>query len=282
MCGFHTMSLLRSLFNQWHTGDPTPPGPAKGITLEQYAAIDPTMEVDAGDTKVVYCIPTPHTKWRVESLFSKEPDTIEWIATFAPDDIFVDVGANVGMYTIWAAKTRGVRVYAFEPESQNYALLQRNIVANKLCEQVTAYCLALSDERRVSNLHLSKFIVGGSCHTFGEKLDFRLQPRDSKISQGCVSATLDELVATGAIEQPHHVKIDVDGFEHKVLDGAAVALRNPALRSVLVEVNTHLEAHRALVERLTALGFNYAEAQVARAMRTSGEFQGCANHVFRR
>ncbi len=244
--------------------------------------MNPLIEVDAGDTTVIYCTPNPVTKWRVDTLFTKEPDTIEWIASFSPDEVFIDVGANVGMYTIWAAKTRGLRVYAFEPESQNYALLQRNIVANDLGGQVTAYCLALSDEQRFSMLHLSDYILGGSCHTFGEKLDFRLRPRESKVSQGCVSSTLDELVAAGAVEQPHHVKIDVDGLEHKVLDGARKTLSNPQLRSILVEINTHLEAHRALVERLTAQGFTFAEEQVARAMRTSGEFQGCANHVFRR
>jgi FkbM family methyltransferase len=42
------------------------------------------------------------------------------------------VGANVGMYTIWAAATRNARVYAFEPEAQNYATLNRNIALNNL------------------------------------------------------------------------------------------------------------------------------------------------------
>jgi FkbM family methyltransferase len=276
------MSLLRSLFNQWHTGDRTPPAAAKGITLEQYAAIDPTIEVEAGDTTVVYCIPTPDTKWRVDTLFTKEPDTIEWIGSFAPGEVFIDIGANVGMYTIWAAKTRQVRVYAFEPESQNYALLHRNIVVNDLSQRVTAYCLALSDERRFSLLHLSDFSLGGSCHTFGEALDYRLEPRESRVAQGCISATLDELVAAGAAEQPQHIKIDVDGLEHKVLAGAHATLRDPRLRSVLVEINTHLEPHRKLVADLRDLGFAYTDEQVARAMRTSGRFEGCANHVFRR
>ena len=131
--------------------------------------------------------PAVFTKWRVDSLFTKEPDTIEWIRGFQAGEVFVDIGANVGMYTIWAAKTRGVRTFAFEPESQNYALLCRNIVMNELSERVVAYCLALSDSAGYSLLHLSQFQLGGSCHSFGEKIDHNLEHRDTKLSQGCVS-----------------------------------------------------------------------------------------------
>jgi hypothetical protein len=86
----------------------------------------------------------------------------------------------------------------------------------------------------------------------------------------------------GAIPVPNHFKIDVDGFEHKVVAGAAQTLRNPALRSVLIETNMNLEEHRAMVRELNALGLKHDPAQVARAERKSGAFKGVAEHVFRR
>ena len=92
------------------------------------------------DARIVYCTPNTHTRWRVESLYEKEPCTIEWIASFRATDIFVMWGANVDMYSIWSAVTRKARVYAFEPESQNYALLNRNIAVNQLGGQVKAFC----------------------------------------------------------------------------------------------------------------------------------------------
>jgi hypothetical protein len=98
--------------------------------------------IEHADQRVVYLTPNTRALWRVETLFSKEPDTIEWIASFAPDEVLADIGANVGMYTIWAAKTRGTRVFAFEPEAQNYALLNCNIHANGLDQAVRAYCSA--------------------------------------------------------------------------------------------------------------------------------------------
>ena len=222
------------------------------------------------------------TKWRVDSLFTKEPDTIEWISSFQPADVFVDIGANVGMYTIWAAKTRGVQTFAFEPESQNYGLLCRNIVMNGLTGNVVAYCLALSDTAGYSLLHLSEFALGSSCHSYGEKVDHQLEPRNTKLSQGCVSSTLDMLVAGGVLPMPTHIKSDVDGLEHKVVVGCRDVLRDPRLKSVLVEVNTNLEQHRQIIADLDALGFKYSEQQVAQAQRSEGAFKGVGNYVFRR
>ena len=252
------------------------------ISLELYETLVPHEVVSDGTTEVAYATPNVFTKWRVDSLFTKEPDTIEWIGGFQAREVFVDIGANVGMYTIWAAKTRGVRTFSFEPESQNYALLYRNIVMNGLSEDVVAYCLALSDTTSYSLLHLSQFQIGGSCHSFGEKINHNLEHRDTKLAQGCISTTLDALVAAGVVPVPNHIKIDVDGLEHKVLTGCRDVLADRHLKSVLVEINTNLEQHRKIIVDMQALGFRFSGHQVAQALRTEGAFKGVGNHVFQR
>jgi FkbM family methyltransferase len=277
------MSVLRVLLWPFRSRVPAENGKiAPRITLEQYEALLPLHVVKHGTTDVTYATPTTFTKWRVDTLFTKEPDTIEWIAGFKPGEVLVDIGANVGMYTIWAAKTRGVRVFAFEPESQNYALLYRNIVLNNLSNQVIAYCAALSDVSSFSLLHLSTFLLGGSCHSFGENVDYKLEHRDSKTSQGCISTTLDHLVGTGVIPMPDHVKIDVDGLEHKVLAGCRAILADRRLKSVLIEINTKLELHRKIILDMQQLGFSFSQQQVDKALRVEGAFAGVGNHVFRR
>ncbi|MGP1609393.1 MAG: FkbM family methyltransferase, partial [Burkholderiales bacterium] len=110
------------------------------LTLEEYERLNPRCEIEHEGTKMVFATPGQLTRWRVDSIHTKEPWTLEWIATFQPGEILLDCGANVGMYTIWAAATRKVRVYAFEPESQNYALLNRNIQNNGLQNLVKGYC----------------------------------------------------------------------------------------------------------------------------------------------
>jgi FkbM family methyltransferase len=252
------------------------------LTLDEYERLNPRCELEHAGVTVVYATPNQHTRWRVDTLYTKEPDTLAWIASFARDDVLVDVGANVGMYTVLAAKTRGARVYAFEPEAQNYALLNRNILLNGIGDRVKAFCLALSDSAGLSELHLSDLQAGGSCHSLGERVDFKHEPMQPAFSQGCVAARLDDLVATGAVPQPTHLKIDVDGFEPKVARGAAQVVRDRRLRSMLVEINQNLADHRELVAELGALGFAHDPVQVARVERKEGAFKGCAEYVFRR
>jgi len=252
------------------------------LTLEEYEKLNPHCELTHEGVRVVYATPSSATKWRVDTLFEKEPITIQWIAGFAAGEVLVDIGANVGMYTIWAAKTRGVKVFAFEPEAQNYALLNRNIVLNGLGEQVKAYCLGLSDQAGYSELHLSALDVGGSCHSLGERVDFKHEPMHPVFSQGCISARLDDLVAAGVAPVPDHIKLDVDGIEPRIIAGARGVLRDRKVRSLLVETNQNLADHRQMVKELESLGFRYDPAQVAAAERKSGAFKGVAEYVFRR
>lgn len=252
------------------------------LTLEEYEKLNPRCELTHHGVRVIFATPTVFTKWRVDSLFEKEPVTIQWIAEFSPGDVLVDVGANVGMYTIWAAKTRGAKVFAFEPESQNFALLNRNIALNGLGDAVKAYCVALSDQSGYSELHLSSLQVGGSCHSLGERVDFAHQPMRPVFSQGCISVRLDDLVAEGVVEPPDYIKIDVDGFEPKVIAGARRVLTDRKVRSLLIETNQNLADHMEMVAELQTLGFRYDPAQVAAAERKSGAFKGVSEYVFRR
>ena len=252
------------------------------LTLEQYEQLTPRTELEHEGVVMVFSTPTTFTLWRARSIYDKEPWTLEWIAGFEPGDILLDCGANVGMYTIWAAATRGARVYAFEPEAQNYALLNRNIMLNNLGEAVQAYCMGLADRSGLSTLHMADLRVGGSCHAVGDALDFRHEPLKTEFRQGCVAATIDELVGSGQIPVPNHIKIDVDGFEPKVIAGAAKTLAHEAVRSLLIETNQNLADHQAMVKALNAMKFRHDPAQVARAERKEGTFKGVAEYVFRR
>ncbi len=252
------------------------------IDLEEYEKIQPAMVIPVGNTKVVYATPNAMTGWRVKTFFTKEPETIIWMGEFGSDEVMLDVGANVGMYSIWAAKTRGVRVYAFEPESQNYALLNRNIIYNHLSSRVTAFCTALSNDTGFDLLHLADFNFGRSCHSFGSTLNFRLEEQKFAFTQGAFATTVDLLVQSGTMPAPHHIKIDVDGFEHKVIEGAKQTIAGPTVRSLLVEINQNLAEHMDIVEYLKTLGFKYSQQQVGEAERVEGLFEGVANYVFRR
>ena len=252
------------------------------LTLEQYEKILPASAVEHEGVTMRFVTPSMLTLWRVNSIRTKEPWTLEWIAGFSPGDILLDCGANVGMYTIWAAMTRKARVYAFEPEAQNYALLNRNILLNGVASTVKAYCIGLADKSGLSVLHMADMRIGGSCHSLGDAQDFAHRPLQTQFVQGSVAATIDELVASGALPVPHHIKIDVDGFEPKVIAGARATLAGEGVRSLLIETNRNLDDHVAMVGGLERLGFRYDPAQVGRAERKEGAFKGVAEYVFKR
>src|SRR6266446_5011490 len=88
-----------------------------------------------------YC-PTGFCVWRTQTLLTKEPQTIAWIDAMEHGAILWDIGANVGCYSLYAAK-RGLRVIAFEPSAANYAVLIRNIRLNQMQLPIDAYCIAL-------------------------------------------------------------------------------------------------------------------------------------------
>jgi FkbM family methyltransferase len=209
------------------------------------------------------------SKKRVRTLFSKEPITLAWIDSFAEGDTLFDIGANVGMYTIYAAIMRNANVYAFEPEALNYAELNKNIYLNELHGRVLAYCLALSDVDKVDRLLLSDFGLGISYHDFEENSwtedkefssDWKVS-KDNRLQQGCVGRRLDSL-AQEQLPIPDHIKIDVDGLEHRVVEGMMDTLRRPELKTVLIEINFDNPKNLEIIERVTALGWRFSWDQL--------------------
>lgn len=254
--------------------------PAEAVA--RYEAMEPVVTLRRHGRDMRFLAANRLMLWRAETALEKEPETIAWIESFAPGDVYLDVGANVGLYAVWAASVAEARVVAFEPEAQNYATLCRNAALNDLSGRLTAYCAALADESGFGLLHVGAATAGHSCHSFGESVDFNLKPHAFPYTQGSFAARLDELVAAGVVPQPRHVKIDVDGFEHKVVAGARATLADARCASVLVEINRGLAQHRAVVEALTGLGFRYSQAEADASLRTDGLFKGCGNYVFRR
>ncbi|MBV1959816.1 MAG: FkbM family methyltransferase [Pseudomonadales bacterium] len=100
------------------------------------------------------------TEWRVDTFFLDEPDTVRWLSCMKEGEVLIDIGANVGMYSTLAAIGRNVRVYAFEPESQNHNLLNQNIYLNNISDKVNAYCVALSDTSGLSMLYPGRMDAG--------------------------------------------------------------------------------------------------------------------------
>jgi FkbM family methyltransferase len=206
---------------------------------------------------------------RVKTLFTKEPITLAWIDSFTEGEVLFDIGANVGMYTVYAAVMRDAQVYSFEPEALNYAELNKNVYLNDLHHSCLAYCLALSDVDKTDRLLLSDFGLGISYHDFEENswtedkqfaADWKVS-RDNRRPQGCIGRRVDKLIAEG-LPVPHHIKIDVDGLEHRVIAGMLETLRQPQLSTVLIEINFDNPVNLAIIDIMQEMGWKFSWEQL--------------------
>jgi len=246
------------------------------MNLEEYERIQPNAEVDG----IKFYLPNRHCEWRVQTIYSKEPDTVAWIRSMQEGEVFFDIGANIGLYTLLAAK-HGLKVFSYEPESQNFAVLIRNLALNGFTkEQAVAFPFCIGDSERIDTLRLSSLIAGGSCHSFASNENFKREEKQWAYEQGSVSFCLDSLVFDIKMPQPDHIKVDVDGFEDKVLRGATRTLERT--RSILVEMDSANEHHMDWKKTLEERGFVVDEQEMLAARRSEGPFAGIGNIIFRR
>ncbi len=244
--------------------------------------LQPVCTVRCGEDESIsfYC-PNAMALWRARSFYEKEPETIQWIKGFQPGEKLLDVGANVGIYTLFAAKL-GHPVVALEPESQNYAVLNHNVFLNRVDDKVLAFNIALADANEASVLFVSKFGIGNALHSVQEEVDYRHKRMKADFRQGVTLVTLDCFLEDQCANFfPDHVKIDVDGAESKIIKGGMRAIRDPRLKSVLIEINEELECDRTIIEIMKECGFPRFSRQHSSLFET-GSFSKSFNYIFTR
>lgn len=207
-------------------------------------------------------------EFRARQYSTKEPETLEWIERyFQPYDVMYDIGANIGLYSLFAAKhLRGqCKVYAFEPEALNYARLNRNIHLNGLSGVVLPCCVAVTERLCFDTFYLNpdnfekmaggRLVSGSSLHCFGATVDYSGRSFPSFHQQGTVGVSLDHLWQVWGLGFPNHIKIDVDGLEEKIIAGGHQTLEDRRLKSVLVEISRSKGESDPIFQQLTQAGF---------------------------
>ncbi len=198
------------------------------------------------------------TRYRWQSYNDKEPETLNWIDTWVRDgDTFFDIGANIGVYTIYAAlRHPRARVIAFEPEYANLHLLRDNIIENGLQDRIGVYSIALSNCSGISHLYIQDFTPGSALHTESrEILSMTFTEHPVVWREGICTFTLDAFCDATSLH-PNCLKIDVDGTEPKILEGAVRTLSSPRLRTVIIELPNEKRARDTCIDLLYAAGLH--------------------------
>ena len=192
------------------------------------------ISVNHQDIQLKFSVPNWIARWRADTFSDKEPETLEWIDKISKESVLWDIGANVGLYSCYAAK-RGVRVFAFEPSVFNLEILSRNIFLNNLTEQVTIVPLPLTDKLTFSTLNMGNTNWGGALSTFGKEYGHDGKPMDMVFKLPTIGLSMVDAVNSLHISQPDYIKMDVDGIEHLILRGGISILDK--VKGLLVEIN---------------------------------------------
>ena len=194
--------------------------------------------------KINFFIPNELTKWRVETFFNKEPETIEWINSFknSKATIFWDIGANIGLFSIYnSLKNKKSCTISFEPSTSNLKVLSRNISINNL-KNINIFPIALSDKKNgFFMMNENKFVDGGALNTFSERYNFEGKTFKPEMNYNFYGTNIEKLINDKFLEIPSYIKIDVDGIEHLILKGMGKYLKNKKIKSILVEINENFQ-----------------------------------------
>jgi FkbM family methyltransferase len=234
-----------------------------------------------GEADMTFFTPNAVCRYRTMTFSTKEPETLAWIDEYGGRGPLYDIGANIGLYSIYYAKTHSHTVYAFEPSALNIALLAKNISINGLSDRVVLVSNPLTSKNEIADFHLSMLDEGGAMSTFGQEYGHDGQPLRAQMSYRTVGTSLDFLIESGVIpETPGMLKIDVDGIEHLVLQGARHTLQQPCLRTVLIEVNeTFAASANGVSEILGEAGFHLND-QSHSEMFNGGKFSNTYNQIW--
>lgn len=209
----------------------------------------------------------------VERFHTDEPETLAWIDGFSAGDTFWDIGASIGVYSLYAALKPGLTVYAFEPSGFNFGVLVDHIALNSMGDRVHPLCVAIGNRDGLGELYMSQASPGHG----GNALD-RPENQYSDFTpvfrQSVPAFSIDGLRERYALAPPTHIKIDVDGIEDDIVAGARATL--PAVHSVLIEVQGRIEGER---ERLLESRLADAGLVEDRAVREGGTGR---NRLYRR
>jgi FkbM family methyltransferase len=155
-------------------------------------------------SKVVYANPPDHSEMLI------------WRKVLRPGDLFIDVGANIGTYAIWAGEL-GAEVIALEPAKDTFALLVENVTLN-------GYAVSPIEAAAGNVCDTVRFTSGRDCVN-------RLDPEGSVET---AMVTIDSIIKKGTVAG---MKVDVEGFEIEVLRGCEQALSEHRIKLIQLEWN---------------------------------------------
>ena len=194
--------------------------PAHALLKRQFANPSDTMTITDRETGI-RCLCTVESYHIFATTWYSRDYDVPGLA-IRPNDVVIDIGANQGFFACYAAH-KGAKVYAFEPEPENYSRLLYNVKQNALEDRIVARPWAIADHAGAADLKVSRD-CGGSTSTIVSRFaeNARLSVRDV-IAVPCY--TLSQALKLLSVDEVRLCKIDAEGAELQILSQLEVSLR---------------------------------------------------------
>ena len=187
---------------------------------------------------------SPIAFYRYKSLWMKEVGTLTWIRHFKEDTVFLDIGSNIGVYSLAAYMAGASAIYSIDPLPHNiyelYSTIHQNSISNifPICARITSsnnLVSASPDQKAVEKFKSYSY----KPIRFGDYAGVGITMQEPIVPGCCLTPSLnrknfEQLVSLGITD----IKIDVDGAEIDVLENLYPLLNSPSFRSVAIEVRT--------------------------------------------
>lgn len=222
----------------------------KNILLWFYTFIqeDSYRSLNLLGKKVKFFCPNHLINFRIDTLFTKEPETIDWINNFKSKKkkiIFWDIGANIGLYSIYASlkHKNKIKTVSFEPSNNNLRILSKNISLNKLQKKIYINSLPLGKKKtNYQQFSDDSFIEGSAFNQLYIKLK-----KTNNNSYTLLSSSIDKISEINNNLLPNYIKIDVDGNELDILLGGKKTFERNIVKGVLIEIDEKSKDYRKIL-----------------------------------
>ena len=236
------------------------------------------------DIYVYFLILGKNSRSRSNFAYNKEPDTMKWIDSFEKNSCFVDIGSNIGVFSIYAAIKKKCYVHAFEPSINANYLFLINTAKNKISDIVKLYPVLITDDN--TNNYLETSIINDNCdnlsgfqflnsENFQKKLSFKKDHSNYFVP----SYKLDDIVFDRQID---YIKIDVDGNELQVLKSSIETLKKPTVKSLLIELDEMNSNYRKIILLLSSLNYEIDNSFTNLTRKSNKPNQLRYNHFFKK
>lgn len=219
------------------------------------------VKIPNSDKHILFRSNGSQSRSRAKTSLIKEANTIEWIDGFNNNSNFLDVGAHMGIFSIYAAVKKNCKVTAVEPCLANLSTLNYNVILNNVFENIFICPNAISNVTQID-----KFFV-----SLGREKNFRdlaagfpkrpIATRGEKMTNAYSHAanliTIDEL--NNKFGPYENIKIDIDGNEKDLILGAENTFESFNLKSILIELNEKDENFTSIVDHIKSKKFRLNE-----------------------